>query len=133
MLIFCSVTRLELVPWLLQQISEQKRVDLSTSGARMFTDITQNNVSSKDVATSSDVQMVLPGDAKKMKSLKNMYIDRGMFTSPIHLKVIISSSFSLRNRCTDQEFLPKRNAHAWCGCHIICVRLHDQKLYVDIR
>ncbi|KDQ25175.1 hypothetical protein PLEOSDRAFT_1066383 [Pleurotus ostreatus PC15] len=75
-----DVTRLELVPWLLHQISEQKRVDLSTSGARMFTDITQNNISSKDVATSSDVQMVLPGDAKKMKSLKNMYIDRAFET-----------------------------------------------------
>ncbi|KAJ8457370.1 hypothetical protein ONZ45_g18339 [Pleurotus djamor] len=75
-----DVTRLDLVPWLHQQIAEQKRADLATSGARAFSDFTQNPAPIKDAASSSDLHMLLPGDAKKMKSVKNMYIDRAFET-----------------------------------------------------
>jgi translation initiation factor 2-alpha kinase 4 len=80
--LFCgvSVSRQELVSHLHQQIAEQKRVDMSISGTSIQSDvhISQNVIPNKDVAGSSDIQLVLPGDTKKQrKQVKQIFVDKG--------------------------------------------------------
>lgn len=73
------VSKQELVPFLVQQISEQKKVDATFSGAPLVavTEGAQALVASKDAA-SPEVQLVLQSDAKKQrKQTKQMYMDRG--------------------------------------------------------
>ena len=70
-----AVSRQELVGWLHQQIAEQKRIDSSTAGAPLPPD---NIILNKDIPGSSDVQLLLPLDAKKQrKQVKQMLLDRG--------------------------------------------------------
>ncbi|KAI0029609.1 kinase-like domain-containing protein [Vararia minispora EC-137] len=72
-----EVSRQELVPWLQQQIVEQKRIDATTSGAPVLTETTQGPVTSKDPSNNAEVQLVLPGDAKKTwKQKKQMFLDK---------------------------------------------------------
>jgi eukaryotic translation initiation factor 2-alpha kinase 4 len=72
-----SVARQDLVSWLHQQIAEQKRIDVTTSGITAPSDLVQTGVPTKDLPTSSDVQLILPGDAKKQrKQIKQMFLDR---------------------------------------------------------
>ena len=75
------MSKQELVGWLQQQIAEQKRVDLSTSGVPISTEGVVSNVTSKEmVPPSSDVQLVLPGDTKKQrKQVKQLFLDRGEY------------------------------------------------------
>ena len=75
------MSKQELVGWLQQQIAEQKRIDLSTSGVPISTEGTASNISSKDmVPPSSDVQLILPGDTKKQrKHVKQLFLDRGEY------------------------------------------------------
>jgi eukaryotic translation initiation factor 2-alpha kinase 4 len=79
------VSRQELVPWLQQQIAEQKRIDATTSGISGTSDLTQSGILSRDLPTASDVQLVLPGDAKKQrKQTKQMFMDRGRTILPVN-------------------------------------------------
>ncbi|KAL6299472.1 kinase-like domain-containing protein [Sparassis latifolia] len=72
-----EVSRQDLVPFLHQQIAEQKRFDASISGIGAIADGTQSPNLTKESAGSSDVQLVLPGDAKKQrKQTKQMFLDR---------------------------------------------------------
>lgn len=72
-----EVSKQELVPFLLQQIADQKRIDATLSGAPIVTESTQALAASKE-ATGPEVQLVLQGDAKKQrKQTKQMYMDRG--------------------------------------------------------
>jgi len=75
------VSKQELVGWLQQQIAEQKRIDLSTSGVPISTEGTLSNVASKEmVPPSSDVQLILPVDTKKQrKHVKQLFLDRGAY------------------------------------------------------
>jgi translation initiation factor 2-alpha kinase 4 len=69
------------VPWLHGQIAEQKRIDATTSGITLNHDVTQSGPAVKDLPMSSDVQLLLPGDAKKQrKQTKQMFMDRGTCT-----------------------------------------------------
>ncbi|KAI0320013.1 hypothetical protein OF83DRAFT_1275377 [Amylostereum chailletii] len=72
-----ELSRQELVPWLQQQIAEQKRVDTTTSGAPVLAETSQGPISSKDPGNNPDVQLVLPGDAKKQrKQTKQLFMDK---------------------------------------------------------
>lgn len=73
-----SVSRQELVGWLQQQISEQKRIDATTSGAPAVSEAYQGPVQSKDTGNAPEVQLVLPVDTKKQrKQTKQIFLDRG--------------------------------------------------------
>lgn len=71
------VARHELVPWLQEKITEQKKIDAATSGAeRPPQDITLPSTAPQSVR---DVQVLLPGDLKKGKAgPKQMFSERGM-------------------------------------------------------
>lgn len=74
------VSRHELVSFLHQQIAEQKRADLSTSGTSIHSDasVMQSIAPAKDLSNTSDVQLLLPGDTKKQrKQVKQIFLDRG--------------------------------------------------------
>lgn len=78
LLCLLPVSRSELVPWLQQQIAEQKRVDATTSGVSTLSETAQGFVSSKEAGSSADVQLVLPVDTKKQrKQTKQIFLDRG--------------------------------------------------------
>jgi translation initiation factor 2-alpha kinase 4 len=67
------------VPWLHNQIAEQKRIDVTTSGAPVVShsihSIQHPPASGKDT---SDLQLLLPTDAKKQrKQVKQLFLDRG--------------------------------------------------------
>lgn len=71
------VSRQELVPFLLQQIAEQKRIDASISGTPLLAESSQGSVPTKE-SGSSEVQLLLPADAKKQrKQTKQIFLDRG--------------------------------------------------------
>lgn len=75
------MSKQELVGWLQQQIAEQKRIDLSTSGRLISAEGTLSNVPPKEmVSPSSDVQLILPVDTKKQrKHVKQLFLDRGVY------------------------------------------------------
>ena len=71
------MSRQELVPFLLQHIAEHKRVDASISGAPLVAESSQGQGPIKEPG-SSEVQLVLPADAKKQrKQTKQIFLDRG--------------------------------------------------------
>ncbi|KAJ3566582.1 hypothetical protein NP233_g6910 [Leucocoprinus birnbaumii] len=78
-----ELSRQELVGWLQQQIAEQKRVDLATSAAPVLADsISGGATQSRDISIPSDVQLILPIDAKKQrKSVKQLFLDRAFGTA----------------------------------------------------
>ena len=79
MLILFIVSRQEIVGWLQQQIAEQKRSDLTTSGVHTSTDNTQSLSNQKDGSNNTDIQLLLPGDIKKQrKQTKQIFRDRGL-------------------------------------------------------
>ncbi|KIJ60152.1 hypothetical protein HYDPIDRAFT_139699 [Hydnomerulius pinastri MD-312] len=81
-----EVSRQDLVGWLHQQISEQKRIDSSTSGASSYPDILQSTPSGKENSGGSDVQLILPVDTKKQrKNVKQILLDRA-YERGTHLK-----------------------------------------------
>ncbi|KAA1478685.1 Serine/threonine-protein kinase [Dentipellis sp. KUC8613] len=76
-----DISRQELVPWLQQQIAEQKRIDASTSGAPVLSETSQGASSSKDQAGAPEVHLILPVDAKKQrKQTKQIFLDRAFET-----------------------------------------------------
>ncbi|KAJ7070074.1 hypothetical protein C8F01DRAFT_1115157 [Mycena amicta] len=77
-----DITRQELVGWLQQQIAEQKRVDATTTGALRFSEVgTAHPAPSKEVATASGVQLILPVDLKKQrKQVKHIFMERAFET-----------------------------------------------------
>jgi hypothetical protein len=82
---FLPVSRQDLVTWLQQQIAEQKRIDATTSGVAASSDLAQSAILSKELPTSSDVQLILPGDAKKQrKQTKQIFLDRGELHGRVH-------------------------------------------------
>ncbi|KIL60768.1 hypothetical protein M378DRAFT_906708 [Amanita muscaria Koide BX008] len=85
-----ELSKQELVGWLQQQIAEQKRFDLSTSGVPVHSEGTLSNIPTKSTkeapTTSSDLQLILPVDTKKQrKHVKQLFMDRAYETS-IQLK-----------------------------------------------
>lgn len=73
------VSRQDLVGWLHQQITEQKRIDSSTSGTISYPAAIPASFSGKDTSGGSDVQLLLPVDTKKQrKQVKQILLDRGM-------------------------------------------------------
>ncbi|KZT06721.1 Serine/threonine-protein kinase [Laetiporus sulphureus 93-53] len=77
-----EVTRQELVPFLYQQLMEQKRIDLSISGVSTVTEAPLCVSASREATSGSDVQLVLPGDTKKKnKHTKQMFLDRAFDAS----------------------------------------------------
>ncbi|KAL0961127.1 hypothetical protein HGRIS_006101 [Hohenbuehelia grisea] len=75
-----DLTKQELVGWLQHQISEQKRVDLSSSGAPLLGDAPPTAAPAKESLVSTDVQLLLPVDTKKQRKTKNMFMDRAFET-----------------------------------------------------
>ncbi|KAL1666492.1 hypothetical protein GGF50DRAFT_113198 [Schizophyllum commune] len=76
-----ELSRSELVPWLQQQIAEQKRVDLATSGTPVLSDA-QLPAVAKEPSTQQDLQLLLPVDTKKQrKHVKQLFTDRAFETS----------------------------------------------------
>jgi eukaryotic translation initiation factor 2-alpha kinase 4 len=68
------------VPWLQQQIAEQKRVDASTSGAPVLSETAlQTPVATKDSSSHSEVYLALPVDVKKAsRQKKQIFVDKGV-------------------------------------------------------
>ncbi|KAJ3481924.1 hypothetical protein NLI96_g7338 [Meripilus lineatus] len=84
--IFVLVARHELVSFLHQQIAEQKRIDASFSGVPLIEEGSSSLAAPKDVANPVDVQLVLPGDAKKQrKQTKQILLDKA-FEFGVNLK-----------------------------------------------
>ncbi|CCM05314.1 uncharacterized protein FIBRA_07528 [Fibroporia radiculosa] len=81
-----DVSRQELVPSLQNLLLEQKRIDSSISGVPAIAEGPQNLYIAKEATTSSDVQLVLPSDAKKQrKSVKQILLDRA-FEAAVQVK-----------------------------------------------
>jgi len=78
-----DISRAELVPWLQQQIAEQKKIDSSTSGVAAVPDLPVGSVAlSKESGVSSEIQLLLPGETKKqLKRSKQMFMDRAFDTA----------------------------------------------------
>lgn len=71
-----DVSRPELVPWLQEQILEQKRIDAETSGTTLL-EHSQGPVRSKPSGPMPDVRLVLPGDSKKQrKQTKQIFLEK---------------------------------------------------------
>ncbi|KAJ6607583.1 kinase-like domain-containing protein [Mycena sp. CBHHK59/15] len=87
-----ELTRQELVAWLQQQIAEQKRVDTATSSAPRFSDsLTTHLPPGKEVAASSDLQLLLPVDTKKQrKQVKQLFMDRA-FETAVEIKSAVQA------------------------------------------
>jgi hypothetical protein len=72
------VSKPELVPWLQEQIAEQKRIDAETSGTTILPENSQGPVRSKSSGLVPDVQLVLPGDIRKQrKQTKQIFLEKG--------------------------------------------------------
>lgn len=71
------MARHDLIPWLQERITEQKKIDAATSGVeRPLQDSAQ---SSTILPNTRDVQLLLPGDLKKGKAgPKHLFSDRGL-------------------------------------------------------
>jgi hypothetical protein len=75
--LFDLVSRPELVPWLQEQIVEQKRIDAETSGTTVLSH-TQGPARPKSSDPMPDVQLILPGDARKQrKQTKQIFLEKG--------------------------------------------------------
>jgi eukaryotic translation initiation factor 2-alpha kinase 4 len=75
-----SVSKPELVPWLQEQIAEQKRIDAETSGTTVtiLPENSQGPARSKSSGPVPDVQLVLPGDIRKQrKQTKQIFFEKG--------------------------------------------------------
>jgi len=71
-----DVSRPELVPWLQEQIVEQKRIDAETSGTTVLSH-SQVPARSKSSDPMPDVQLILPGDARKQrKQTKQIFLEK---------------------------------------------------------
>jgi translation initiation factor 2-alpha kinase 4 len=76
-IILILVSKSELVPWLQEQILEQKRIDAGTSGTTILSH-SQGPARSKSSDPTPDVQLVLPGDARKQrKQTKQIFFEKG--------------------------------------------------------
>lgn len=65
------------MPWLQEQILEQKRIDTETSGTTLFEN-SQGPVRSRSSGPMPDVRLVLPGDYRKQrKQTKQIFIEKG--------------------------------------------------------
>jgi hypothetical protein len=104
------VSRQDLVTWLQQQIAEQKRIDATTSGVVAPSDLAQSVILSKELPASSDVQLILPGDAKKQrKQTKQMFLDRGKLHGRVHRRLQVDlRSHSVRDGGESQVLRPGR-------------------------
>lgn len=82
-----EVARHELVPFLQQQLLEQKRVDASISGVPSIGSESSPGLNSaKETTSSADVQLVVPSDIKKQrKYTKQMFTDRA-FDAAVQIK-----------------------------------------------
>jgi len=82
-----DVSRPELVPWLQEQIAEQKRIDAETSGTSILSH-SQGPARSK-TSGPMPVQLVLPGDARKQrKQTKQIFLDKAFeMSSRVHSAV----------------------------------------------
>lgn len=123
------VTRQDLIQWLRQEISDQKRIDATTAGAAVFSDAPLHSNAKHAV---SIVQPVLPITEKKQrKQVKNIFEDRGAFPSPFFLfSYTHSSSHSIRNRGRYQEDHHRRYADDRRGCAPGGIRRHGQVVWV---
>lgn len=76
-----DVSRPELVPWLQEQILEQKRIDTETSGTTLFENL-QGSVRSRPSGPMPDVRLVLPGDSRKQrKQTKQIFLEKAFETA----------------------------------------------------
>ncbi|KAH9956146.1 hypothetical protein BC827DRAFT_1139950 [Russula dissimulans] len=81
----CDVSRPELVPWLQDQIIEQKRIDAETSGTAILSEHSQGSARFKSSGPMPDVQLVLPGDTRKQrKQTKQIFLEKAF---EAHLRV----------------------------------------------
>ncbi|KAH8096907.1 hypothetical protein BXZ70DRAFT_945142 [Cristinia sonorae] len=72
-----EVSRQELVPFLHQQLAEQKRVDASLSGVSAIVEGPSISAAPKETTAPADIQLVLPTDTKKQrKQTKQIFLDR---------------------------------------------------------
>ena len=76
-----TVSRQDLVPFLHQQLAEQKRVDASLSGVPSISEgPSTSSAAPKEASAPAGIHLVLPSDAKKQrKHTKQMFLDRGEY------------------------------------------------------
>lgn len=91
------VSRPELVPWLQEQVAEQKRIDAETSGTGFLSEHSRGPARSKWSGPAPEVQLLLPGDARKQrKQTKQIFLEKGKI------------------RLIDQAFRPFSDACSLC-------------------
>lgn len=86
------------MPWLQEQILEQKRIDTETSGTTLFENL-QGPVRSRPSGPMPDVRLVLPGDSRKQrKQTKQIFLEKGeniyirCFLSKVHVFFLLIDS-----------------------------------------
>lgn len=85
-----EVSRQDLVSWLQQRITEQQRVDASTSGASNHHDVLHASLPG-GTSAGDDVQLVLPVDTKKQrKHVKQILLDKA-YERNIELKTAVQN------------------------------------------
>lgn len=70
------MSRQELVGWLQHQIAEQKRIDATTAGAPTILSEIAPDVA-QDSGVLSEVQLLLPDAKKRVKQVKQIFVDKG--------------------------------------------------------
>jgi hypothetical protein len=87
------------VPWLQEQIAEQKRIDSETSGTTILPDNLQGPARSKICGPKVDVQLVLPGDIRKQrKQTKQLFLEKGENSTVSCLSLTLAYSLVLLQR-----------------------------------
>jgi hypothetical protein len=96
---FNPVSRPDLVPWLQEQIAEQKRIDAETSGTTILPDNLQGPARSKICGPKVDVQLVLPGDVRKQrKQTKQLFLEKGENSTVRCLSLTLAHTLVLLQR-----------------------------------
>lgn len=88
------MSKQELVSWLQQQITEQKRVDLTTSGAPILNETPVHHPVTKDPAVNPHIHVVLHDAKKQRKNVKQLFEDKA-FEKSLAIKTCFQNGMSV--------------------------------------
>ncbi|THH07416.1 hypothetical protein EW145_g3398 [Phellinidium pouzarii] len=78
-----EIPKQDLIPWLQQQIAEQKKIDAASSGVTAVAPemVTSSIMPTKESTSHADIQLILPGEGtnlkKQRKTTKQLFHERG--------------------------------------------------------
>ncbi|KAI5119391.1 hypothetical protein M0805_005934 [Coniferiporia weirii] len=94
-----EISRQELVPWLQQQITEQKKIDGASSGVTgLPSDVAPSSmIPTKDNGSNVDLQLILPGEGtslkKQRRTTKQLFLERA-YEKRVRLRSALQSATS---------------------------------------